>query len=695
MKQLVLLRGVPASGKSTFIKENNLERYTLNADEFRLLANGPHMGQSGITQQSTDLVWKTLYQFLENRMEGGEFVIVDATHAKIEDIKQYDKLTSKYGYRTTVVNFDISLEEAKRRNALRPELNRVPDKTIDKMYNRIKSTDSQIKNMIDSSEFNDKIKWRTEDFNNYEHVNVFGDIHGCYTPLKEFFDKYPESENEMYIFCGDYLDRGRENKEIMDFLLSHYKKPNFIFIEGNHEKWLRHYANDEIDQIKSKEFKLHTMQDIKDFSKKDLRLFCRNLRQCVMYEKDGTTYFVNHGGLDKMPDNLIMVPTIQLIKGIGRYEYDVDEEWSVNEKSIVQIHGHRNLFNRCVYKNAVNLESGVEKGGCLSVLRDLDVIKIQNESQVKIKDFFKSDLVEIKNLGKLKDGSTLCSCNFTRDAFQHKEWNDLTTKARGLFVATSDPSNITPENSRVVLRSYDKFMNINETPETRIENLNQGLTGEIIAYKKENGFLGIMSCVDDQLKFCSKSTDKSDFAGYFKDLFYKSGIDADKLKQYLKDNNCSAVFEVIDQERDPHIIEYDHSKIVLLDVIKNQLEFERLPYQDLQKLSDQIHAEVKQEYARWKNFDEFRKWYDETKTRGTKYIDNLEGIVIESGNFMCKMKFDYYLHLKELRKDMERIKDGKQPREVSYETDWMLQHKDELTNIIDVYKKINEDEKVR
>ena len=38
MKKLLLLRGAPASGKSTFIKENNLEPYVISSDNLRLMA---------------------------------------------------------------------------------------------------------------------------------------------------------------------------------------------------------------------------------------------------------------------------------------------------------------------------------------------------------------------------------------------------------------------------------------------------------------------------------------------------------------------------------------------------------------------------------------------------------------------------------------------------------------------------------
>ena len=41
MRTLLLLRGAMGSGKSTFIKENGLEPYTLEADRFRTLICNP------------------------------------------------------------------------------------------------------------------------------------------------------------------------------------------------------------------------------------------------------------------------------------------------------------------------------------------------------------------------------------------------------------------------------------------------------------------------------------------------------------------------------------------------------------------------------------------------------------------------------------------------------------------------------
>ena len=47
MRTLLLLRGIQASGKSTWIKENNLEPYTLSADNIRLNIANPVLTEDG------------------------------------------------------------------------------------------------------------------------------------------------------------------------------------------------------------------------------------------------------------------------------------------------------------------------------------------------------------------------------------------------------------------------------------------------------------------------------------------------------------------------------------------------------------------------------------------------------------------------------------------------------------------------
>lgn len=47
MRYLVFLRGIPGSGKSTFVRENNLEPYTISSDSVRLLLKPPVLSVTG------------------------------------------------------------------------------------------------------------------------------------------------------------------------------------------------------------------------------------------------------------------------------------------------------------------------------------------------------------------------------------------------------------------------------------------------------------------------------------------------------------------------------------------------------------------------------------------------------------------------------------------------------------------------
>lgn len=90
-------------------------------------------------------------------------------------------------------------------------------------------------------------------YNKYNNIYIFGDIHGCNEPLQNFFNEHPMQDDAAYIFTGDYLDRGIQNKEVMEFLLSIYNKDNVLLLEGNHERWLRIYAEGEAKQLTQEE----------------------------------------------------------------------------------------------------------------------------------------------------------------------------------------------------------------------------------------------------------------------------------------------------------------------------------------------------------------------------------------------------------------------------------------------------------
>lgn len=265
MRTLLLLRGAPGSGKSTWIRENNLEQYTLEADSFRQLISNPIMtldGEYRITQDSDRLAWDMLYKALEHRMRRGDFTIIDATHATKTSMQDYKKLIEQYRYRVYYKTVDCSLDESLKRNQTRPEHKRIPEEGIRQKHALLQTND--VPNF--ATEINDLSEidnFYTMDANKYKDIKVIGDVQGCYTVLMEALSDFnPET---LYIFAGDLLDRGIENDKVLQWAFEHAKDPNVIFIRGNHDVHLENWAFEALDENYTASDILTVLEELDDF----------------------------------------------------------------------------------------------------------------------------------------------------------------------------------------------------------------------------------------------------------------------------------------------------------------------------------------------------------------------------------------------------------------------------------------------
>ncbi|MGA1874686.1 MAG: metallophosphoesterase family protein [bacterium] len=82
-----------------------------------------------------------------------------------------------------------------------------------------------------------------------ERIFAIGDIHGCFDKLCSLMDRIaPDRLKDILIFLGDYIDRGPQSMEVVDYLL-HLSEIGFkaIFLKGNHEAMLLDYLDNPDD----------------------------------------------------------------------------------------------------------------------------------------------------------------------------------------------------------------------------------------------------------------------------------------------------------------------------------------------------------------------------------------------------------------------------------------------------------------
>ena len=419
MRTLLLMRGLPASGKSSWIHTHNLQAYTLSPDILRLMVSAPILlpkpntlhasptqkvdSSYAINQANDKRVWKLLFELLELRMARGDFTIIDATHTSLQALRAYESLAQSYRYRIFVLDFsDVSLDEIKKRNATRG-YKAVPESILESMAQRLQdplALPSRYTLLSPESTF-EHLRLKPIDLNAYTAIHHIGDIHGCIESVVEYLlytftleartppyrtkeqalDALRQSNfaketclqlfhpNAYYIFLGDYIDRGIGSGEVVRLLLAIMEERNICLLEGNHERWLQKWGRDELGE---NEFSTFSVKDLEQtgLSPKDTHRLYARLRQCAYYTFDNKQVLCTHGGLPTLPDNLTLISTRQLIYGSGDYEdmqSCVQNFAATTESNTYQVFGHRNREKHAVrvYERSFALEGGVEFGGCL------------------------------------------------------------------------------------------------------------------------------------------------------------------------------------------------------------------------------------------------------------------------------------------------------------------------------------------
>jgi serine/threonine protein phosphatase 1 len=135
---------------------------------------------------------------------------------------------------------------------------------------------------------------------------AIGDIHGCFKPFYELVvNTIALKKEDKLILLGDYIDRGTQSKEVIDFIIE-LKETGFDItpLMGNHEAMLlESYADTGLLYqwyMNSGETTLESfgINDVRDLQKRYLDFFSG----LKFYESIGNFLFVHAGFNDHDPD---------------------------------------------------------------------------------------------------------------------------------------------------------------------------------------------------------------------------------------------------------------------------------------------------------------------------------------------------------------------------------------------------------
>jgi predicted kinase len=134
--ELIICRGLPASGKTTYSKKWVLEdpenRARVNRDSFRAMM---HVDVANTTQLSEGLITRLSQEAVRTYLKAGVSVIVDDTNLRLKTAREWATIAKQEGAEFLVKDFHhVTLEECLRRNKGRD--GEVPEHVITGMHQR-------------------------------------------------------------------------------------------------------------------------------------------------------------------------------------------------------------------------------------------------------------------------------------------------------------------------------------------------------------------------------------------------------------------------------------------------------------------------------------------------------------------------------------------------------------------------------
>jgi predicted kinase len=160
--KIIFLRGIPASGKSTWknaFQANNPNFIAVNRDAIRYSMGGENYNYNRTNEK---IVTECEMIQIEQAFYAEKDIIVDATNLNPSYLESYFVKFAEMAQKRhvdiefSVHEFDIDVKTAKERNSKRIGIAKVPEHVIEKMHRQFKS---------DSDKWHSKFNWFVDNFN--------------------------------------------------------------------------------------------------------------------------------------------------------------------------------------------------------------------------------------------------------------------------------------------------------------------------------------------------------------------------------------------------------------------------------------------------------------------------------------------------------------------------------------------------
>ena len=204
-------------------------------------------------------------------------------------------------------------------------------------------------------------------------IFAVGDIHGQADKLGSLLNRLAGLKPEArYVFLGDYLDRGRQSREVLERLLAlKAERPDTVFLMGNHEAALLRYEAtrdaQELRLLRSVGFQATLDSYGADpgfqglgFMPAGHRDFLKGLGR--WHRQDGYVFF--HAPLPAGADPDAASP-VELEALLGNRRPD-PEGWAASGQTLV--FGHVPLETPLVAPGLIGLDTGAGSGRVLTAL---------------------------------------------------------------------------------------------------------------------------------------------------------------------------------------------------------------------------------------------------------------------------------------------------------------------------------------